>query len=633
MAYTITFARGAYGSGGTVPASITANSGDVIRLPDYPGFTRSGAKMCGWTVSDGDTISYFWYLFTAGYAWEHNAAFTVTENVTLYPLWGDDSVGPYFSSVRTVTTGGTERNDLGRVSWVKDAFSTSDSEVSLFFGAKEGYVYDSATVTCTSGSGGAIWTYDLPDPTNGDTFFGSKNYSSATIVARYRPLTYNVVCSPGSYGSGTAQTLTKTHGETLTLPGAIFTRAGYTQTGWATSDGGALAYQLGGSYTANAATTLYPVWSGVALTVTFNATGGYVTQRTASVYYGAAYGTLPTPRRTGYTFAGWWTDATGGTQVVAATTVTAVTDHAIFAHWSKDTICVVLDPNGGDLAPSSLWINVASGVYPALPTATGLVGWFTAATGGTQKTQGSALASSADHVLYAHWTPTVQTRTLYFNATGGVSATSSKTVTVGAAVGTLPTPTRTGYTFAGWFRSTVGSNQVTAATIATNENLTVYAHWTAQTLTLTFDANGGTVSEATRTVSYGCQYLTLPVPVRNGYSFAGWFTAATGGEAVSAATVATASVTLYAHWTDGAVPWGYVRYRIKLVKNGGVLASAYGELKYVAGYAKALPTSAEITRSGYTFAGWYAAEDFSGSAVTTIPASASGTQTFYAKWT
>ena len=556
MAYTITFARGSYGSGGTVPASITANSGDVIRLPDYPGFTRSGAKMCGWTTWVGEGTDYFWYLLNNGYAWEHNAAYTVTKNVTLYPLWGNDSVGPYFSSVRTVTTGGVERNDIGRVSWTKENVSGSDSVVHLFFGAKEGYVYDSATVTCTSGGSSTVWTFQLPDPTNGDAFWGNKNYNSATIVARYRPLTYSVVCSPGSYGSGAATTLAKTHGETLTLPGAIFTRAGYTQTGWATSDGGALAYQLGGSYTANAATTLYPVWSGVALTVTYNANGGYVTPRTATVYYGAAYGTLPTPRRTGYTFAGWWTAATGGTQVVAATTVTAVTDHAIFAHWSKDTICVVLDPNGGDLAPSSLWVNVATGVYPALPTATGLVGWFTASTGGTQKTQGSALAESADHTLYAHWTVT-HTLTLRDAANSSVS---TRTVAEGSAYGSLPSPTRTGYTFAGWWTGTVSGSQVSAATTMGDRDVTIYARWTPTALTITFDVNGGTaISPSSRTALYGQQYGTLPKAKKTGKKFDGWWTAATGGTEITATTIATSSRTVYAHWRDPAsVPLGYI---------------------------------------------------------------------------
>lgn len=74
-------------------------------------------------------------------------------------------------------------------------------------------------------------------------------------------VTYTVSYNKGANGTGTNTTDTKTYGVALTLKGAIFTRVGYKQTGWATSDGGSQAYALSGSYTANAAVTLYPVWT------------------------------------------------------------------------------------------------------------------------------------------------------------------------------------------------------------------------------------------------------------------------------------------------------------------------------------------------------------------------------------
>ena len=73
--------------------------------------------------------------------------------------------------------------------------------------------------------------------------------------------TYTVTYKPGTSGSGAQQTATKTHGMALTLKGATFTRSGYRQTGWSTSDGGAKSYDLGASYTSNAAITLYPYWT------------------------------------------------------------------------------------------------------------------------------------------------------------------------------------------------------------------------------------------------------------------------------------------------------------------------------------------------------------------------------------
>lgn len=216
----------------------------------------------------------------------------------------------------------------------------------------------------------------------------------------------------------------------------------------------------------------------------------------------------------------------------------------------KRYVCA-FDAQGGIVSPVFKFVtyNDAYGTLPT-PTLSGysFAGWYTASDGGTQITALSIFLSKQDHILYAHWTASGQTRTLYFDAAGGTCATASMAVTVGSAVGTLPTATRTGYTFAGWFLSTVGTDQVTAATIAGEDDFTVYAHWTATPITITFNANGGTVDEATRTIPYGQQLQRLPLPVCSGQAFVGWFTAATGGTEVTKTTVATASLTLYARW-------------------------------------------------------------------------------------
>ena len=67
---------------------------------------------------------------------------------------------------------------------------------------------------------------------------------------------------------------------------------------------------------------------------------------------------------------------------------------------------------------------------------------------------------------------------------------------------------------------------------------------------VTFNANGGTVEETTRSVSTGSAVGSLPVSARNGFSFDGWFTAENGGAQISASTVVSASVVYYAHWTE-----------------------------------------------------------------------------------
>lgn len=72
--------------------------------------------------------------------------------------------------------------------------------------------------------------------------------------------------------------------------------------------------------------------------------------------------------------------------------------------------------------------------------------------------------------------------------------------------------------------------------------------------TVTFNANGGTVSEATRNVNENAAVGTLPTPTYSGHTFEGWFTAVSGGTQATAATVITANVTYYAHWSENAPP-------------------------------------------------------------------------------
>ena len=115
---------------------------------------------------------------------------------------------------------------------------------------------------------------------------------------------WDVTYQPGTNGSGNAVTDIKFYNDALTLRGALFTRTGYTQVGWATVDGGEKVYAFGGGYTTNAALTLYPVWNTNKYTITFDSNGGSeiapITQD-----YGTAITAPADPTREGYTFTGW----------------------------------------------------------------------------------------------------------------------------------------------------------------------------------------------------------------------------------------------------------------------------------------------------------------------------------------
>ncbi len=115
---------------------------------------------------------------------------------------------------------------------------------------------------------------------------------------------WDVTYQPGENGDGNAVTDVKLYNDNLTLRGALFTRTGYTQVGWATVDGGEKVYGFDDVYTKNEALTLYPVWNTNKYTITFDTAGGSeiapITQD-----YGTAITAPADPTREGYTFIGW----------------------------------------------------------------------------------------------------------------------------------------------------------------------------------------------------------------------------------------------------------------------------------------------------------------------------------------
>ena len=118
---------------------------------------------------------------------------------------------------------------------------------------------------------------------------------------------WDVTYQPGENGDGNAVTDIKFYNDALTLRGALFTRTGHTQVGWATVDGGEKVYGFDDIYTKNEALTLYPVWNTNKYTITFDTAGGSeiapITQD-----YGTAITAPADPTREGYTFTGWDTE-------------------------------------------------------------------------------------------------------------------------------------------------------------------------------------------------------------------------------------------------------------------------------------------------------------------------------------
>ena len=140
--------------------------------------------------------------------------------------------------------------------------------------------------------------------------------------------------------------------------------------------------------------------------------------------------------------------------------------------------------------------------------------------------------------------------TVTFDSNGG-SAVTAQSIEAGQKATKPADPTKDGYDFKGWTLSGSAYDFNTAV----NGNITLVATWEQQqvvptTHTVTFDANGGSVTPASAETGADGKLTSLPTPTRSGsYSFNGWYTAASGDTKVTTSTIFNANTTIYAQWT------------------------------------------------------------------------------------
>ena len=267
--------------------------------------TRTGYDFLGWSTSNS--------AITASY--QPGGSITISANTTLYAVWKAQT---FTVSYNANGGSGAPASQTKTYGVTLTLSSTTPTRTGYNF---LGWSTSSSATTATYSAGGSYTTN-----------------AAATLYAVWSIVTYTVSYNKGSNGTGTNTTDTKTYNVALTLKGAIFTRTGYTQDGWATSDGGATVYALSGSYTNNASVTLYPHWKGTASTIsTGNGTLGTaqtitVTRNDASYThtitykYGNATGTVGTGIGTSVSWtpplslASQFTSATSGTCTLTCTT-------------------------------------------------------------------------------------------------------------------------------------------------------------------------------------------------------------------------------------------------------------------------------------------------------------------------
>lgn len=326
------------------------------------------------------------------------------------------------------------------------------------------------------------------------------------------------------------------------------TREGYTFMNWNTkADGTGTAKAAGTSYSFSSTTTLYAIWA-KNVEVTFSSEGSIDSALSVSAGAGTT-ATLPSPTRTMQWLEGWYTAETGGTKNGSggASFTVPVTDTTYYAHWNPK-YGVSYNANGGTVSPANA---LYEGTALTLPTPTNgsktFEGWFTAAEGGTKVgTGGDSYTPTANIELFAQWSNNIL---VTYNANGGSADTNSATYDNVTPI-TLPTATWAGHQFNGWYTAASGGTKAgnAGASYTPTEPVTLYAQWTAYTVT--YNANGGSVSSASASAGSNGS-VTLPTPTRTGYTFNGWYTAASGGTKIGnagASYTPTANITLYAQW-------------------------------------------------------------------------------------
>ena len=344
----------------SIKLTITVVNGTLYaNSANYPIGYKLNSSATDWTRSDSassasSATAYAGHLSTSSKIEASNTSVTVDLGTTV-PKYGY-VIGLNSSSLNMYI-------QLATSATLTVVTNESDYTYTLSYNANSGSGAPSSqsqTVTASSAPSMTFTISSTRPSRTGYTFLGWSTSSSAssasyqpsgsitisastTLYAVWQIITYTVSYNKGSSGTGTNTSDTKTYNVALTLKGAIFTRTGYQQDGWATSDGGSSVYALSASYTANASTTLYPHWKATTSVISAN-NGTLGTAQTISVTrynssythtitykYGNATGTVGTGIGTSVSWtpplslASQFPSATSGTCTLTCTTYSGST--------------------------------------------------------------------------------------------------------------------------------------------------------------------------------------------------------------------------------------------------------------------------------------------------------------------
>lgn len=503
--------------GGTIDGSSTwSNTYTVKDTVTLPTPTKVGHTFLGWVEKGGNAVPNPNYTVPVG----------TTGNKTFVAKW---SANKYELDINgRLDNGSIESNMIG-------------------MGTLEVYVNgvlantENANDYCRDISFGSQVEIKNIKAYEGKTFKGSSHSLKFTmekpvkITLDFKTNEYTYRFDPNG-GTGTGSDIKLKHGETLNIP-KLFKRDFYTQTCWTrSSDGSGIKYDVGGKYSGYSGkdgdvVTLYAQWRKNKVQISVHANGSKMGASAGSYFSLDAQSFV----------------AKGGTRAIYEGEYGGyVTDSTNSLPDIQLTGYLWLERTGYHYNPNESWNTKSDGSGKSYSENGGILA----------KDFADLKDSDKSVTLYANWKP--NNYKVRYNGNGATSGTMTDSAHVydTTKVLTKNAYARTGYTFTGWNTKADGKgtayvdgDSVKNLTASKDGVVTLYAQWKANRYTLTYNANGGTVSASSKTLQYGDAFGTLPTPKRDGHRFLGWYTSATGGTKVSEATkIGAENTTIYAHW-------------------------------------------------------------------------------------
>ena len=365
-----------------------------------------------------------------------------------------------------------------------------------------------------------------------------------TLFAKWSIGTYDVIFN--SQGGSTVSSARQNYNSLVPTPDTPI-YVGYTFGGWYLES----ACSTPWDFTVNTVTgnmTLYAKWIVNSYTIFFDSQyGSYVSSVTKK--YGSKIGKPSDPILDGYNFGGWYKEP-ACINIWNFNLDTVQCNATLYAKWTAKSYLVTLDAQGGSVSPQTKTVVFAES-YGQLPVPQWgkkvFVGWYTNLNGsGDHITSTSIVDISAPHTLCAKWEGIGHI--VSFNSMGGSNVPSVAVKENGHIIAPT-TPTRTGYSFIGWYKDEACTSEWVFATdkIPAND-ITLYAKWTINTYTVTFNSLGGS-TVTSRTADYDAKITPPTAPTRSGYTFGGWYKEAACTNAWKFSTdIVKSDVTLYSKW-------------------------------------------------------------------------------------